>query len=179
MNCWKTINFSRDVGFHRIILISLLTMLSTFILFYLPLNLYYSSTKLHGDRFIYFIIALLMTIVFHKCLHAIPLILMRKKVKIELKWITIIPIFTVRFCNMISKTMSILVFLTPFVMFTSICLLLAVMFPSYIHYFSIIAAANLGLCVPDFICLKQFISAPKRSVIEEIEDGYDILVKSN
>ncbi|MEH7238389.1 DUF3267 domain-containing protein [Bacillus sp. JJ1562] len=177
MTCWKTINLSKDYGFHRIILISLISMFIAFILFYLPMNLLHSSTQLREDGAIYFLLALLLIYPLHATLHVLPFWITGKKLTLTFKWMYgIIPIVSTRSKHSLSKPFIIFVMGTPFLFITALMLCACVVFPGYIHYFSIIAAINFGLCVPDFIYLGQFIKAPRSCTVEEIEDGYDILI---
>ncbi|RFB18410.1 DUF3267 domain-containing protein [Bacillus sp. HNG] len=177
MTCWKTINLSKDYGFHRIILISLISMFIAFILFYLPLNLMYSSVELREDGAIYFLLALLLIYPIHATLHVLPFWISGKKLTVTFKWMYgIIPIVTTRSKHSLSKPFIICVMGTPFLFITALMLGGCVVFPGFIHYFSIIAAINFGLCVPDFIYLGQFVKAPRSCTVEEIEDGYDILI---
>ncbi|MDF0726907.1 DUF3267 domain-containing protein [Cytobacillus sp. S13-E01] len=179
MTCWRTINLSKDYGFDRIVLMSLLTMFFAFVLFYLPLNLFNSTTNLNEDGVLLFTLGLLFIFPIHKFLHALPLIILRKKVKIHLtQFFLIIPVFSIRPKQTLSKSVTITAITTPFFLITFLMLLASLIFPGYIHYFSILAAINIGLCVSDFICLTQFIHAPKTCLIEEIEDGYTILVEN-
>ncbi|MCA1030881.1 DUF3267 domain-containing protein [Bacillus timonensis] len=179
MTCWKTINLSKDYGFHRIALISLITMFFAFILFYLPLNLMFSKIHLHEDGLWLFSIALIFVFPFHKVLHAFPLWMTGKRVKLNFKRLFLfIPVLSTRCQYSLSKRMTMIVLLTPFITITSTMLIACFLFPAYIHYFTIIAAVNLGFCVTDFICLNQFMKAPKACIIEEIEEGYEILIEN-
>ncbi|MBD8067723.1 DUF3267 domain-containing protein [Bacillus sp. PS06] len=179
MTCWKTINLSREYGFHRIVIVSLLATLMTFILLYLPLNLLYSNTSLNEDGLLLFILSLFIIFPIHKLLHSVPLLLFRKKVKFSIeRSVFSLPLLSVRPNCSLSKPLMITVLLTPFVCVTGLMLYSCALFPEYIHYFSIITAVHLGVCVTDFILLKQFIKAPRSCIVEEIENGYDILINN-
>lgn len=154
-------------------------MFIAFILFYLPMNLMYSSIKLKEDGSIYFLLALLLIYPLHASLHVLPFWVTGKKLTVTFKWMYgIIPIVSTRSKHSLSKPFIIFVMGTPFLFITALMLGACVVFPGYIHYFSIIAAINFGLCVPEFIYLGQFIKAPKSCTVEEIEDGYDILIRN-
>ncbi|WP_077617140.1 DUF3267 domain-containing protein [Bacillus sinesaloumensis] len=178
MTCWKTINLSKDYGFHRIIMISMISMLITFILFYLPMILMYSSIEPKEDGSLFFLFSLFLIYPVHALLHILPFWITGKKLKLTFKWVYgIIPIVSTRSKNALSKPFIILVMGTPFLFITGLMIGGCVLFPGYIHYFSIIAAINFGLCVPELIYIGQFIKAPKSCTVEEIEDGYDILIQ--
>jgi len=179
MTCWRTINLSKDYGFHRMVIVSLMTMLFTFIIFYVPLNLVHSSIKLETDGFFIFILSLLFIFPAHKILHSLPLLLAGKKISIEFSRIAeVIPIFKVSSKERIPKPLILAILLTPFLVITICMLAGCFLSPQYIHYFTIIAAVNLGFCVTDFLLIKHLIRAPKRCVVEEFKDGYDILINS-
>ncbi|MCH1626801.1 DUF3267 domain-containing protein [Fredinandcohnia quinoae] len=180
MTCWKTINLHKDYGFHRITMISFISMLLAFILFYLPMNLIYSSVEPNGDGILHFLVAIVLIYPIHEILHAIPLWLAKKQVKLNIRRMYFfIPIVSARSKHSLSKSLVIIVLVTPFLFITCVTLLGCVLFQSYIHYFTIIAAINFGLSITDFFYLKQFINAPKSCLVEDIEGGYDILVKNN
>lgn len=151
-------------------------MFIAFILFYLPMNLMYSSIELKENGAIYFLLALLLIYPLHAALHVLPFWITGKKLKVTFKWVYGIPILMTRSKRSLSKPFIIFVMGTPFLFVTAFMFGACVVFPGYIHYFSIIAAVNFGLCVPDLIHLRQFIKAPKSCTVEEIEDGYDILI---
>jgi hypothetical protein len=179
MTCWKTLSLSKQYGVHRITIVSLFTMLLAFILFFLPLNVFYSNTQLHEDGLLLFTTSLLLIFPCHKLLHALPLFLSGKKLTMKIdRESFILPLISVRPNRSSSKYLMIIVLLTPFILITGIMFSACVLFPEYIHYFTIIAAINLGFCVSDFIFIKQLIKAPKSCIIEENGDGYDILINS-
>ncbi|MFC4322155.1 DUF3267 domain-containing protein [Litchfieldia salsa] len=179
MTCWKTINLSREYGFHRIVIVSFLTMLMTFILLYLPLNLVYSNIPLTEDGLVLFVLTLLVIFPIHKLLHSFPLIILRKQVKITIeRTIFMLPVISVRPKCLLSKPLIMLVLITPFVSVTGFMLYGCALFPQYIHYFTIIIAVHLGICVSDFILLKQLFKAPRACIVEEIDNGYDVLINN-
>lgn len=177
MTCWKTINLSRDIGLNRIIFISMITMILAFILTYLPINLLYPKVHLKDGHFLLFIFLLISMVPFHKFLHTLPLLISGSRVSINIKFYHLLPSIQLRACQGIKKHCMIFSLLTPFLSFTLFFLFGCLYFPTYMHYFSIAMAFHLGLCVPDFLFLKQLLLAPKTCFIEEFEDGYEILVQ--
>lgn len=65
----------------------------------------------------------------------------------------------------------------PVVTVTVIAIIISVIMPEWMHYMAMIAAINMGLSVHDLLYLNQLKAAPKRSVIEEFENGYHVLYK--
>jgi Putative zincin peptidase len=177
MNCWKTINLSKDVGSQKILFISTLTMVIVFILTYLPINLLLPNVHFKDRHFLLFVLLLVSMIPIHKLLYAFPLILSGCRVSLKIKFFYMLPIFQIRTCHGVRKGNMILSLLSPFFICTSILLLISIYFPAYVHYLCIALAFHIGLCVPDFILIRQIIYAPKTCFIEEFEDGYEILVQ--
>ncbi|WP_226670068.1 DUF3267 domain-containing protein [Metabacillus litoralis] len=177
MNCWKTINLSKDVGTHRILFISMLTMIFVFILTYLPINLFFSKVHLKDGHFLMFVLLLVSMIPVHKILHLFPLLLSGCPVEMKVKHYYFIPFIQIKACKEIKKHNMLLSLITPFMFFTFIFLIGSIIFPAYMHYFSIATAIHIGLCVPDFIFIKHLLLAPRSCFIEEFDDGYEVLVQ--
>lgn len=177
MYCWKTINLSRDIGQYRILFISMLTMILVFILTYLPINLLFPKIHLNDRYFLFFMLILVSMIPIHKLLHVIPLVLTGCRVSINIKFYRLFPAFQLKACDGIKKNRMIISLLTPFLTFTTLFLIGGIYYPAYMHYFSIAMAFHIGICVPDFLLLKHLLFAPKVCLIEEFEDGYEVLVQ--
>ncbi|MBD1380712.1 DUF3267 domain-containing protein [Metabacillus arenae] len=178
MNCWKTINLSKDFGFQRLLLISLITMISAFISFYVPLNFIHSNVQLQEDHFLLFMCFIFITFIVHKLLHFIVLIACGQKVSLKMEMLLFYPQLRIRACHSISKNLMLLSLVTPFVILTPIFLWASVYFPQYYHYFAMLAAFHTGCCVPDFIYIRQLVFAPKYSLVEEDKDDFEILIQN-
>lgn len=178
MNCWKTINLSKDVGSQRILFISTLTMVFVFILTYLPINLLLPNVHFKDQHFLLFILLLVSMIPIHKLLHVFPLILCGCRVSLKIKYYYLLPIFQIRTCDCVKKGNMIVSLFFPFFIFTAILFLSSIYFPAYVHYLCIALAFHIGLCVPDFILIRHILFAPKTCFIEEFEDGYEVLVQT-
>ncbi|MDQ0232312.1 DUF3267 domain-containing protein [Metabacillus malikii] len=176
MTCWKTINLSKDIGQSRILFLSIITMIFVFILTYLPINLLLPNNRLNDEHFIIFVLLYISLLPIHKLLHALPLLISGCRVSTKIKYYFMIPVLEVKACNSIKKGSMIISLLAPFLIITSLLLLSSLSFTSYIHYICIAMAFHIGLCVPDFIFIKHLIFAPKTSMIEEFEDGYEVLI---
>ncbi len=177
MNCWKTINLTRDIGLNRILFISMLTMIFVFILTYLPINLLFPTIHFKDGYFLLFMLLLITMIPIHKLLHAIPLLICGCRVSVHIKFYWVFPALQLKACEGIKKKRMIISLLAPFILFTLFLLVFGMYFPAYMHYFSIAMAFHIGLCVPDFLFLKQLLFAPKLCFIEEYEDGYEVLIQ--
>ena len=177
MNCWKTINLSKDVGQHRILFISMLTTVFIFILTYLPINLLLPNVHLKDEHFFMFVISLLSMIPIHKLLHAIPLLISGSRVSMKIKFFYLLPVIQIKTSQSIKKRNMLISLISPFLIVTIVLLLGSMFFPSYVHYFCIAMALHIGICVPDFMISKHILRAPKMSFIEEFDDGYEVLVR--
>ena len=180
MNCWKTINISRDIGTQRMTFISMLIMLISFVVLYLLLSILNSSVHLSADGIFLFILSLFLTEPFHKFLHAVPDLLLLKKVKfkIELKF-KIFPSLHVIYGQNLSRTLSILSYLLPTFFITIPLIIASFYYPTHMHYFIIIASYNIGLSIPDYIYVFLCLKAPRRCIIENNSHGLDILIRKN
>lgn len=177
MHCWKAINFSKQYGGQRIFILSSITMLFTFILLYIPITYFFLPETLNDNYFIFFLIGLLMLYPAHKILHYLPIFHLGKKVKKELRMIFgIIPAISIRVNEPVQRSTFIIALAMPFIVLNLGLLGACFLSPHYVHYFTILLAVHVGICVPDFICAKNILSAPAHSYIEENEDGFEILV---
>ncbi|MFE8700229.1 DUF3267 domain-containing protein [Cytobacillus sp. FJAT-54145] len=180
MNCWKTINITKQYGSQRIFILSIITMLFAFILLYIPSSYLFVSSSFNDNYFLVFCAFLFATYPLHKLCHYVPVISLRDKLKIttRLKF-GFYPIIHIRVTEPISKHLFLTALLMPFVVINSILLAGCFLLPDYAHYFTILLAYHIGLCVSDMICAKDILFAPKHAYIEENEDGFEILVCRN
>ncbi|MFC0272064.1 DUF3267 domain-containing protein [Metabacillus herbersteinensis] len=176
MNCWKTINLSKDFGLHRIYIFSMLTMIITFIIIYLPIHFVYPQVEFKEGQFFFFILVLVTLIPIHKLFHVLPLILSGNRVNFRVKYLTFIPSLQIKACYSIKKSSMLCSLLFPLLFITPLLVIAGTSFLPYIHYFCILIAYHIGMCVPDLIFAKLILQAPKTSYIEEFEDGFEILV---
>lgn len=179
VNCWKTIDISRDYGSQRIIIISVISMLLSFIILYLPLSILFPKAYLHDDGILLLILSLIFTPTIHKLFHILPLVLFRIKIKLDMKRYFVFPNVTYSICQTVGKKLSILSLVAPTVLITLPSILLCFIYPSYMHYFSIVAAFNIGLSLIDYIYLFMCLKAPRKCFIENYEGGFDILIRES
>ncbi|MFD1739116.1 DUF3267 domain-containing protein [Bacillus salitolerans] len=177
MNCWKTINLSKDYGFHRLFFLSFLTAIIAFIVNFLLLQFIFSTNQLEDNGLIYVLVSAFLLYPLHQIIHISVLRMLGKKVHVRLKRRGFLPIITIKHCQLLSKQTAIFSVLSPLLTITTVLIILIMFFPSYIHYFSILLALNLGVCVTDLLYSYQFMKAPKRCYMEESNGGYDILIQ--
>ncbi|WP_223700803.1 DUF3267 domain-containing protein [Sutcliffiella deserti] len=176
MNCWKSINITKQYGTNRLTLISLILTLLSFILFYLSYSLIYAEIIVSSRYFGWFCLALASMFTLHKLCHALPLLATKKQVKFRWKLKGFMPYIAIKTKQSFSKNESYLVFLAPFLIITVSLIFLTSIFPSYYHYFSMLAALNIGLCFTDFLYIRHIQSAPSACQVEELDHGFDILL---
>ncbi|MDZ5470202.1 DUF3267 domain-containing protein [Bacillus sp. 31A1R] len=178
MNCWKTINFSKQYGTERLFVLSSLTTLFAFILLYVPVTyLIIPKNFFYDNHFVFFLIGLFLLYPLHKILHFLPVAHLGKIVKKQFEFrLFIFPIINIKVCEPISKNLFIFALLMPFIIINAVLISTCFLLPHYAHYFTILIAFHTGLCVSDFICFKNILTAPRHSFIEENDEGFEILI---
>ncbi|WP_163101699.1 DUF3267 domain-containing protein [Peribacillus alkalitolerans] len=178
MNCWKSINLSKQYGLPKIMILSLLTMLLSFAVIYTFLSVGINPEKLNDDRYVWLFLGILIIYPLHKLLHYLPLMKNLDKVKWYMGPYKYFPIFSIRVTEPIHKNLFILALISPFIIITACLSAGALLFEHYAHYFTILLSLHMGLCVSDFISIKNILGSPNRCFIEENENGYEILVSN-
>ena len=177
MNCWKTINFTKQYGSQRLLFLSSITMLITFILLYVPIAYFFVPTSFYDNHFIILLCGLGLIYPLHKFLHYLPLAHTGSKVMKQIDWkFGFYPIINIRVKEPIGKYLFLLALFLPFFVITASLIIACFSLPNYGHYFTILIAFHIGLSVPDIICGKSILSAPKQAYIEENDEGFEILV---
>lgn len=180
MNSWKTVNFSKQYGSQRIYFMSSLTMILCFIIFYVPAQYLFEANVLYDNYFILFVMAIWLIYPFHKLLHFVPVAHLGNKMKKLLEFkCGVFPIIQIKIYEPISKWLFLFALLFPFIIINSILIGACILFPHYVHYFTILLAFHVGICFPDMICAKNVITAPNCSYIEENDDGIEILLENS
>lgn len=177
MYCWKAIKLNKKYGTQRVFILSSLTMLFAFIFLYVPANYLFVPTSLNDQYISLLMIGLWLMYPIHKMIHYIPLIPLKNKVKksFTFKYI-IFPVIQIKVAEPIAKWLFLLSLVTPFIVINGLLVVACYVFNHYVHYFIILLAYHIGLCVSDFICVKNVLSSPHQAYIEENEDGFEILV---
>ncbi|OZS79044.1 hypothetical protein CF394_01080 [Tetzosporium hominis] len=176
MQCWKSINIKRQYGYDRLFLISSFIVFMVFSFTYIGLS-FFSESGRSSDYFIGFVLSFLAVYPIHKLLHYLPLSTLKGRVRLKrYMHFRIIPMFMIRICEPIGKGRFILALLMPFIVLSTVFIGGVYIFPVFAHYFIILFAYHCGMCVIDLIYVKELLHSPKKAWIEEIEDGYEILV---
>lgn len=180
MNCWKSVNIHKEFGLNRIYLMSFLTGLLSFLLLYLLFSMYHGTHEMKDHGFLPLLIILFFLPSIHRLMHILPLALFYKRFKVKFKFRKrFIPTFSYQCMSMLSKKTSIMMALSPTLFITFPALVMSCVFPNHFAYLVIFAAVNIGLSFSDFLYLNYFARAPRKCLIENAKEGYDILIRQH
>jgi len=176
VHCWKTINVKKQYGFDRIFMLSTLLVVAVFALFYVMLEIL-NNHHLSDERFVIFLVSLILLYPVHKSLHFIPLFRYRNRVQCSIKkQMGFMPILSIRVKEPVPKARFLLALVTPFLLINTLLIAGAFLLPAFGHYFTMLLAYHCGLCLIDLLYIKNLARSPKKALIEETETGYEILV---
>lgn len=176
MHCWKTYYLNRKYDFFRRFFISSIVALLVFIIFYVTMQSV-MDRQFNDDYVLVFIIALILLYPFHKFCHLLPIIPYYRYMKWEIELFYLLPVLKMKVEFPIPKKRFVFALILPFLLINAVLLTTLFLFPEYGHYIAILFALNSGMSAFDFIYIKALFSSPKNTLIEENEDGYDILVE--
>ncbi|MFC4403176.1 DUF3267 domain-containing protein [Gracilibacillus xinjiangensis] len=178
MNCWDTINVEKKLGVSRIIILSLIFGLLSFITLYLPFTFIHTKAVIQDYGFIPLLAGLAILPILHKLFHVIPLKISNKQLKITWAFaLYFIPYLKVCSNTKTSKPILLIALVAPTIFITIPCIIAGYLYPSYYPYLLLYGAVNLSLSYVDFIYIKHLWKAPKKCIISNDEQGYDILIK--
>lgn len=179
MNCWKSINFTKEFGVNRLYFLSFLIALLSFVFLFVPFSSVHGTTHVNEFGIIPFLGLLILMPTIHSFMHILPLIIMNKRTKIyfNLKK-SIIPTCKYHSKTFLSKPTSLMAAAAPtlFITIPGICSTL--IFPEYYVYILLLTAIHIGASFTDFLYILHIIKAPKRAFIESENEGFAILVKA-
>lgn len=176
MNCWKTINIAKQYGSQKLFILSSLTMLFSFIILYVPVT-YLSGYPLKSNHFLLLIVSLLLMYPTHKLFHFLPIAHLGDRVKKTVEFAGgFFPVIRISVEDPIRKWTFLLALFFPFLSIGLLIFFGYMLLPNYSHYFTILLAYHIGLCVSDFIRAKNILFAPNHSFIEENDEGFEILI---
>ncbi len=177
MHCWKTITFTRRDDIHRISLLSVITMLLSFLIFYIPVSAFIAAPVLKDTNTLVLFISVYLMFPLHKWLHTVPLALCR--VHCQYNWkrkCFVIPYVQINLLQPVPKTLYVSSLLFPFFVMTSLMFVALFAFPAYAHYTTLLFAFHTGICVIDFAFVRSLLLCPRRSFVEENGDRCEVLV---
>ncbi|WP_424238003.1 DUF3267 domain-containing protein [Bhargavaea ginsengi] len=176
MRCWKTINVKKHYGLSRLFLLSSILMIGVFIISYISFEL----TKETGQSdayFALFIATVVLIYPLHKAIHFALLWKYRNRITLVVNrdW-ALFPLFLLRICEPIPKKRFAISLIAPFFILNPLFIAGGIMLPAFSHYFTALLAFHSGICLIDFVYVKNLSRSPKASYIEETDYGYEILV---
>lgn len=179
MNCWKSINITKEFGLNRLYMISFLLGLLSFIFLYVPFSILHGDIRVNESGIIPLVIGLLFLPTIHTFMHILPLIIMNKRVKLKLKKSKkLLCLFTYYTKAHITKKATFVTLLTPSVFITLPGVIASYIFADYYVYWLIFAAVHIGISFSDFLSVLYIAKAPKAAFIENVNNGFDILIKA-
>lgn len=180
MNCWKTINFNKEFGINRLYLLSFLTGLLSFIFLYVPFTVMHSTTNINEFGIFPLMLALLLLPLVHALLHILPLIMMNNRTKlIYSRKNKIFPIINYYTRKPVSKKVSLLAAFAPTIFITIPGIMATCLIAEYYVYFLLFTSVHIAMTFTDFLYIINISRAPKRSLIENNNNEFAILVKSH
>lgn len=176
MHCIKTVNIEYEYGITRIFILASIVFFVSFCLSYCLASFNYVQPH-RADHLLYFFIALFFIYPIHKLFHILPLVLLRKKLtfNIGIKFL-FIPVLHISFTSIIKRNEYLFALLFPNFLLNTALLFFAFTLKEYAHYFCLLFAYHLALCVMDLMLARNILKAPKNALIEETSKGYEILV---
>ncbi|MEC5423699.1 DUF3267 domain-containing protein [Virgibacillus sp. C22-A2] len=180
MNCWKSINLTKEFGHSRLYIVSFLIGLLSFIFLYVPISIAQGTNHTNEAGFLPFIISLILLPTLHSLMHILPLILMKKRLKIIYKGKNkILPILNYYTKFHLTKKASLIVALAPTLLITIPGIAASYLFIDYSVYILLFTCVHIGITFIDFLYVLYIVKAPKKAFIENGNDGFDILIKSH
>ncbi len=177
MHCWKSVDKERHFGYHRVFLLSSIVMMMVFSFIYVPINVL-NHRVFYDHHILLFFAGLLSIYPLHKICHALPVLHCARNMTCTLRrQIGILPTVTLRLNVPITKWRYGMALTAPFFVLNSFLMFGCFHFPHYSHYFIMLTAFHTGICLIDFLCVRTLLFSPRRAMIEENEDGYEILIE--
>ncbi|MFU0788668.1 DUF3267 domain-containing protein [Cerasibacillus sp. JNUCC 74] len=183
MNCWKSINLTKEFGRNRLFIVSSLIALSAFIFLYVLISMLQgASTKVSEAGMVPFLLLLVLLPTIHSCMHILPLIMMNKRIKIIFKLKNkCFPVFYYYTKYHLTKKAYTLVAIAPTILLIIPGVVASYYFNHYTVYILLLTSIHIGLAFMDLLNICYLWRAPKQSLIENKgeENGFDILIRDH
>ncbi|WP_245711663.1 DUF3267 domain-containing protein [Gracilibacillus ureilyticus] len=168
----------KKLGITRLIILSFIFGLLSFITLYLPFTFIHPEAAIQDNGFLPIIAGLALLPLLHKTLHVIPLKCADTGLKLSWSFVlNLIPNFKVCSNTKTSKPILLFALLSPTLFITIPCIIAGYMYSGYYPYFLLFGAVNLSLSYVDFIYVRHVWKAPKKCIISNDDQGYDILIQ--
>ncbi|GAB3060565.1 DUF3267 domain-containing protein [Virgibacillus ainsalahensis] len=176
MNCWKSINLNKEFGKQRLYFVSFLISLSAFIVLYVPASIIHHMKHVNEGGFILFLLALFLLPAIHAFMHILPLILMKRRVKVIYRTkYKLFPIINYYTKFHLTKKASIITAIAPTILLTVPGLAASYLMGDYYFYLLLLTSIHIGISFIDFIQIYHILKAPKKAYIDNRNNDIDIL----
>lgn len=180
MQSWKSINMDLQFKERQLLVVSIIISIFTFIILYVPFSFTFNVEKLSDQFFPLFVMAFLSIYPLHKLFHLLLLVILKESFSLSCQnYIFIFFRFQIKVTNPVYKWKYVAALILPFIIISGIFIFLLFLFPEFGHFTTLLLSYHTGICSFDFICLKALINSPKKSLIEENDEGYEILTSNN
>src|SRR5699024_4312869 len=133
MNCWKSVNITKEFGLSRLYLVSFLTGLLAFIFLYVSFSILQGDIHVHESGIV-------------------PLIMMNKSVKFIYKTKNKkLPVFTYYTKSQLTKKVSLMVALAPTILITIPGIAASYMVADFYVYILLFTSVHIGISFIDFL----------------------------
>ncbi|WP_349409590.1 DUF3267 domain-containing protein [Pseudalkalibacillus sp. SCS-8] len=175
MNCFKSINLTKDYGKLRLGLLSVLFSLTYFIVYFMLFRMFHPETIYMQTGLVPIVLLSILVIPMHTLLHCIPIWLSGHKA-----WMILADnrfSFFCRIPGILPKRTALIAVAFPMVVITGIAFAGPLFFPEYLHVFAIISTLNMYLCLKDMIYIFHLWNSPRDSYLEDSPNGFQIIVR--
>ncbi|GAE35674.1 hypothetical protein JCM9157_2791 [Halalkalibacter akibai JCM 9157] len=152
-------------------------MLFSFLFYYLVVSSLIPTTELTNIHLLLLITSIIILLFSHKALHLLPIWLCGKKATLKVQWFYFIPLLSIKTAKPLPRNLYLIALLTPVIVMTVFGALASATYPMYIALISILSSIHFGIAFFDIINASYLIKAPKKSFIEDHEEGFHILIK--
>ncbi|RST75165.1 DUF3267 domain-containing protein [Siminovitchia acidinfaciens] len=179
MHCWKAYYVDRKHHFFRRFFISSLVSLFVFIFSYVIMQTF-AARQFNDEFFIVFLCSFLLLYPVHKLFHIVPIISYYKHMKWEIeRHFRILPVIDIKVECPIPKKRFGIALILPFFTLNVLLIFCIFLLPQYGHYITILLAYHNGLSTFDLLYFKTLFLSPKNALVEENDEGYEILVEDD
>ncbi|MCP8713645.1 DUF3267 domain-containing protein [Staphylococcus arlettae] len=173
--CSRHIDINARFGLPRIAFLSFVATIISYLVCFEIMH-YFSNTALTDRYFLLFLVIVILLYPVHKAIHLIFLFPYYKSFK-KYKLIRQkrVPFYNTYVNTPINKIYFCIDLVMPFIIISSICIYLCILFPFIGYYLMFLLALNIGYSIMDFLYLKIIVFSNEGTHIEEHQTGINIL----
>ncbi|MBD8003787.1 DUF3267 domain-containing protein [Bacillus norwichensis] len=179
MHCWKAYNVHHKYHFFRRFFISAMISILVFIVSYVTMQTF-AAREFNDEFFLIFLCSFILLYPIHKLFHILPIMSYYKHMRWEIeRYFRIIPVIDLKVEYPIPKAKFGLALILPFIALNALLIAAIFFFPQFGHYVTILLAYHNGISAFDLFYFKTLFFTPKNALVEENDDGYEILVEDD